>query len=312
MTELARLLKMDNQPPVLKLLAALSLTIVGGTLLFYLFVWAGSFLFSVSFEEMFSTPGPDASTEQIGIIRFVQSVQQISLFIIPSFIIIKLISKKGESFTGIDIFPRISDIIPVLFLALLIIPITTFLGYLNSGIDLPAWLAGTEKWIGEMEKQADLLTGYLVNSSDVPTLLLNLAIMAVIPAIGEELFFRGLLQRLLGELIKSPHLAIWLVSIVFSSIHMQFYGFFPRLLLGLIFGYLYFWSRNIWMPIIMHFVNNAVPVILSFRSGTPEIAGSGREIYLKEIPPPVIQMILVALILWYLRRSFAERYRPDA
>jgi membrane protease YdiL (CAAX protease family) len=306
MTELARLFRLDNQHPLVQMIAAIVISVVGGTLIFMLAIRAGAFIFSVPADAMIAAPVAGAGDKEIRIIRFTQSVQQISLFILPSLLIILMVRKRGESVTGMNILPRYADIIALMLLALTVMPVTTYLGYLNAGIDLPEWLSGAEQWIAAREDEAGLLTGYLLVSHDFMSLLVTLLIMAVIPAIGEELYFRGVLQQLLEKTTRSPHLAIWIISILFSAIHMQFYGFIPRLLLGLIFGYLFYWSRNLWMPVIAHFMNNAIPVLLSF-SSVPVDSQKGSPVdYLKEIPPPVVQLLIVALILWYLRRSLGS------
>lgn len=108
------------------------------------------------------------------------------------------------------------------------------------------------------------ITKIVVLDSTISGLLMNLVIMAVIPAVGEELIFRGCLQRIFCKWIASPHVCIWLVAIIFSAIHMQFYGFLPRMLIGALFGYLYFWSKNIYVPIFAHFLNNASVTVMAF------------------------------------------------
>jgi membrane protease YdiL (CAAX protease family) len=95
-------------------------------------------------------------------------------------------------------------------------------------------------------------------------MLIALLIIGVLPAIGEELVFRGLLQNKLESATKNAHLAIWISAIIFGAFHMQFYGVVPRIMLGALFGYIYVFSRNIWYPIIAHFVNNGLAVILMY------------------------------------------------
>jgi membrane protease YdiL (CAAX protease family) len=101
----------------------------------------------------------------------------------------------------------------------------------------------------------------------------NLFIIAVVPAIGEEFIFRGILQKKLVEQMKNPHVAIWLAALIFSAIHMQFQGFLPRMLLGAILGYLYHWTGNLWVPIFAHLVNNGVQIVgqYFFQKGMIEI-----------------------------------------
>jgi len=101
------------------------------------------------------------------------------------------------------------------------------------------------------------LTEQCLKADNFGILLINLGLMALLPAFAEELSFRGTLQQILGN----KHLAIWLTAIVFSAIHMQFYGFIPRMLMGAMFGYIFVWTGSLWVPIVMHFTNNSLAVI---------------------------------------------------
>jgi membrane protease YdiL (CAAX protease family) len=111
------------------------------------------------------------------------------------------------------------------------------------------------------EDNATHLIDLLIASNTFGIMIFNVFMLAVIPAIGEELIFRGVFQKIFYSLFKSGHLAIWITAFVFSALHFQFFGFIPRFILGLLFGYLFYWSGTLWLPVISHFVNNAVPVI---------------------------------------------------
>jgi membrane protease YdiL (CAAX protease family) len=113
----------------------------------------------------------------------------------------------------------------------------------------------------EMEEGTSEMVRNLLLAEQPHELWFNLLTIAVIPAIGEELIFRGILQKKLDEQLKNPHLAIWLAALIFSAIHMQFQGFLSRMLLGGILGYMYHWTGNLWVPIFAHLVNNAVQII---------------------------------------------------
>ncbi|MFA5196683.1 MAG: CPBP family intramembrane glutamic endopeptidase, partial [Bacteroidales bacterium] len=95
---------------------------------------------------------------------------------------------------------------------------------------------------------------------------INILMIAVLPAIGEEFFFRGVLQRLLGEWFKNVHVAVIVTAVIFSAFHLQFYGFLPRFLLGMFLGYIFYWSGSLWVPIIVHFINNGLAVVVAWLS----------------------------------------------
>ncbi len=126
---------------------------------------------------------------------------------------------------------------------------------------LPDSLVGVEKWMRQQEDQLATLTQRFLYMPSAVDLAINLLMIALIPAIGEELLFRGCLQPIFGRLVKNAHVGIWLAAIVFSAIHLQFYGFIPRMLLGALFGYLYYYGNSMWYPILGHFLNNGSAVV---------------------------------------------------
>jgi membrane protease YdiL (CAAX protease family) len=97
--------------------------------------------------------------------------------------------------------------------------------------------------------------------------ILNLILIAFLPGIGEELVFRGILQKHIGGIFKNPIAAIWISAFIFSAIHFQFEGFFPRIVLGATLGYLYYWTGNLWVPMIAHAFNNGFQIALIYFTG---------------------------------------------
>ncbi len=145
----------------------------------------------------------------------------------------------------------------------------SFFMELNQSVSLPSFLKDVELWMRDMEGNAEKLTLAFLKMDSPLDLMLNILIVALLPAIGEELLFRGCLQQLLIEWTKKPHLAIFIAAALFSAIHFQFLGFIPRMLIGAFLGYLFYWSGNLWYAIIGHFVNNALQVVgYYFTQGT--------------------------------------------
>jgi hypothetical protein len=131
----------------------------------------------------------------------------------------------------------------------------------NANFDFPDYAQEFETWARESEDAAAELTRFLTDFGSPGELIIALIIIAVLPAIGEEIVFRGLIQNELYRGTKNIHVSIWVAAIMFSAIHFQFFGFLPRLLLGARFGYLYYWSGNLLLAILAHFVNNGVSVV---------------------------------------------------
>jgi hypothetical protein len=133
-------------------------------------------------------------------------------------------------------------------------------------------MKAVEDWMRTSENQAAQITSLFMNDKSYTGLFFNLIIIALLPAIGEEFLFRGVIQRLFKEMGSSIHVSIILTAILFSALHMQFFGFFPRFALGVLLGYMMYWSGSLRLPIIAHFVNNAMAVFfgwLSIRKGLP-------------------------------------------
>jgi len=126
---------------------------------------------------------------------------------------------------------------------------------------LPEFLAPIERMMREAEDASAAMVAKMLSQEGLLPLLVNIIVIAATAAVCEEFLFRGTLTSILMRKISSTHTVVWTVAIVFSAIHFQFYGFVPRMLLGALLGYLLVWTRNIWAPIVAHFVNNAVAVV---------------------------------------------------
>lgn len=140
----------------------------------------------------------------------------------------------------------------------------SLLGEWNSQLVLPQSLAGLEQWMKSAEKQAADMMNLVMQTHSYSVLLLNILLMAFLPGIFEELLFRGVIQNLMINSLKRVHVAVWITAFVFAFIHMEFYSFLPRLALGLLLGYLAVWTRSLWPSIIVHIVNNAMVVLMTF------------------------------------------------
>ena len=185
------------------------------------------------------------------------------------------------------------------------VPCINLLADLNSRVKLPESLASIEQILKHQEEVAATLTERFLQADNIGILLVNIALMALLPALSEELSFRGTLQQILakGEEQKAGiHAAIWITAFVFSAIHMQFYGFIPRMLLGAMFGYIFVWTGCIWVPVLMHFTNNGLAVISYYLFGqnsSADTIGTGTTWWLG-----VLSLIITSLgLLIFYRRT---------
>ncbi|MCB9071125.1 MAG: CPBP family intramembrane metalloprotease [Prevotellaceae bacterium] len=237
----------------------------------------------------------------IVVMKWLQVLQTSFTFILPAFLLTFLF---GQGLPYLKFKPISHPFIwfAVILLMPLALPAVNWLKSLNDMVVLPHFMSGVEFWMQQMEQQSEVLTERFLSVSSYSSLALNLLVMAVMPAFGEELFFRGILQTVLGEKLNR-HLSVWITAFIFSAIHLQFYGFLPRLLLGAVLGYLFLYSGSIWASIVAHFINNALAVILFFLTFNGyvkfdiDVLGTANTWWLG-----VISCILVYLIFYRLNR----------
>lgn len=284
--------------PGYQLIITLMVILGVGILIFTLFIVGGLYAFDADYKllESFSSA---SSENEVSFLRFVLIAQQISFFIIPGVILLILLKPSDQSVFAIMKITPLTDAVLVILLAVCLFPLTSFTGYLNSAMELPVWLSGTEQWMIEKENELADLTSLLMASDNFRAMVVNLIMIAILPAIGEELIFRGIFQKILNNLIKNSWIAIWITAFLFSAIHLQFYGFLPRFILGLVYGYLFLWSGTLVLPVMAHFVNNAVPTIGAYLN-TMEDSGIIKETpILTQLSGLVLPVILVVIILSY-------------
>lgn len=214
----------------------------------------------------------------IGFLKFLQTFQSIGLFILPPLLAGFFFEKNPVRYLGMKTLPG-SQVFILTFIFLFVsLPLINWMISVNEMMKLPEFLGGVEQWMKDAEEQAAGLTEAFLKADSFTVFLINLFMIAVIPAIGEELLFRGVLQRILGEWFRNIHLAIFVSAFIFGAIHMQFYGFIPRMMLGVLFGYLFYWSGSIWLPVFGHFVNNASAVVASYLAQTGIISTKYEEL----------------------------------
>ncbi|NID12780.1 CPBP family intramembrane glutamic endopeptidase [Fibrivirga algicola] len=198
------------------------------------------------------------------LLMIVQTLSHVSTFLIPTLLYWFLIDRRQlADFNGQPAY-RVAGWGLVIVLTVAFMPVNGLIIEINQSLKLPESLAPLERWMRAKEDQMAELTKFLTTFRSVPQLIMAFITIAIIPAIGEEVLFRGVFQRKFIVWTGSVHAGIWLAAALFSAIHLQFYGFVPRMLLGAMFGYLYVWSGNLWVPILAHFINNGFTVLMIF------------------------------------------------
>ena len=198
-------------------------------------------------------------------LRISAAVQMALMFFMPAITLIIWSGDRPVHFLGVHNLNRIFYLSILAFVILIVsMPFISLLTQLNQLLVMPNWLSGFEKWMQDLEASAQESTKLLLSGVSIWDYLGNVLIIGLITAVAEEVFFRGVMQQLLVKLFKNKHVGVWVAAFIFSLMHLQFYGFLPRLILGVLLGYLFVWSHNIWVPILIHFLNNVLVVTFNF------------------------------------------------
>ena len=218
-------------------------------------------LFVVSSAGQIENIGVDPLEQPVWILQAAQFFSAICIFLLPAFVTAWLCSNQPKSYLSIRTFPDIRLLGVICLATLLFSPTVSLTGYFNSQMHLPESMAAIEEWMKSTEEVAEALVEKMISGKGIVAFIINLIVIAVVAGVTEEFLFRGALLHIIRQKIKNHHIAIWIVAILFSAIHLQFYGFIPRMLLGAYLGYLVYWTKNIWVPVFAHFFHNAVAFI---------------------------------------------------
>lgn len=282
--------------------------IVRLVLLFIAFNIIGSIVTLLLLKMLFNIDGlavlniiNNASTSSDGInaLKFMQLVQVFFSFIIPA----HLFAKWESNNQVVDYLQmKKTDGVNYLIGFLLIFsvaPLVSYLAELNEQVRLPNLLANVEYYFKNQQMQTEKFAQLFLQNNTGKDLLINIFIVGVLAAVSEELFFRGVLQKILIEKFSNIHVAILFCSILFSALHQEFYTLFPRILLGLLLGYAYVYSQSIWVPILIHFINNTTAVVLDslYKQGISSFNPNENEYF--GIIGVIISLILSISLFWY-------------
>ncbi|MDE5687621.1 MAG: CPBP family intramembrane metalloprotease [Paramuribaculum sp.] len=205
-------------------------------------------------------------------LRIATVIQDVFMFIMPSILTAMIICRKPADFLQIDKRPTVWLSILVIFTIIAAVPALNVIIKWNASLQFPESLVNIEQWMRAAENKAAIFTQTLLGGTGIGSFIMALMIVGVLAAFSEEIFFRGTLQRLFSTSGLGVHAAVWITAFIFSAIHMQFFGFIPRLLLGAFFGYVVAWSGNLWLGVLAHFTNNALAAIAMTIAGTNSLA----------------------------------------
>jgi len=191
----------------------------------------------------------------------------------------------------------------IMFVAM---PLIELLSNLNQMVPVPHWL----EWLKENEKSNEKIMTEMLNMKGLWDVLSNVLFIGLFTAIAEEFMFRGVLQTILFKLTKNIHIAIWITAILFSAFHMEYSGFFPRILLGLLFGYFVAWSGSIWTSVWAHFINNATIVVLTYLFQQKVFIGDVNNQHVFSTPAYIVSFVVTGGLLFIYHRTMMLKNKP--
>lgn len=236
-------------------LIVLALFMLGGMLVF-------SSLGTLIVMLLYHTPNMLEASDPVTAIRITQALTTIGAFLVPALLFAYCQNRQWFDYNAANRRPNQTMVNMVLILSVTLLPVVGVLSAFNQSI-MPQE-GSVAEFMRDMEEAANHILELVTSQRSSWDLISNILVFAVLAGICEEFFFQGSLQPLLMNWSKNPHVGILLTALIFSALHFQFYGFIPRLLLGVYLGYLFYWSRSLWLPILAHVLHNALSIMVDY------------------------------------------------
>jgi uncharacterized protein len=297
---------LQNTSPLNQLMSLLFLWLFGTLISLAIIKGLGLLIWNSNLFDLAASPDLENALH-INQLRFIQIINQLFSLLLPPILLAILISPKPLNWLAIDKAPRFSGILLMVLLTVAIYPLVELLAGWNMALKIPEALSGLEEMMRNSEENAARLTEAFLMKPDAGSLAMNLLMVGILAALGEELFFRAALINILQSWFRNRHLAVIISALLFATLHLQFFTFLPRFMLGIILGYVFIWSGTVWIPFITHMVYNSTAAIIYFLIARGSIALDPENI--SGNAGPLIyttSFILSALLLWLFRRSVVD------
>ena len=244
-----------REKPYFVQLIVLVLFMIGGMLVF-------SSLGTLLVMLLYHTPKMLEAADPVTAIRITQTLTTIGTFLVPSLLFAYCQNRQWFDYNAANRRPKQPMVNMVLILSVTLLPVVGALSAFNQNI-MPQE-GSVAEFMRDMEEAANQILELVTSQHSSWDLIANILVFAVLAGICEEFFFQGALQPLLMNWTRNPHVGILLTALIFSALHFQFYGFIPRFLLGVYLGYLFYWSRSLWLPILAHVLHNALSIMVDY------------------------------------------------
>ena len=285
-------------------LLVLALFMIGGLLIF-------SSLGELIILLIYHTPNMLEASDPVTAIRISQMLTTIGAFLIPALLFAYCQDRMWFNYNAANRKPPYSMTNIVLILSITLLPIVGVLSAFNQNI-MPQEGAVAE-FMRNMEEAANHILELVTRQHTTWDLIANLLIFAVLAGVCEEFFFQGALQPLMMKWTKNPHIGILITALIFSALHFQFYGFIPRFVLGVYLGYLFFWSRSLWLPILAHVLHNALSILIDYTLQGRGINTDNLQFtdVRGSIPTAISCTLVSAMAIVYLWRTYRDGIKDE-
>ena len=285
-------------------LLVLALFMIGGLLIF-------SSLGELIIQLIYHTPNMLEASDPVTAIRITQMLTTIGAFLIPALLFAYCQNRMWFNYNAANRKPPYSMTNIVLILSITLLPIVGVLSAFNQNI-MPQEGAVAE-FMRNMEEAANHILELVTRQHTTWDLIANLLIFAVLAGVCEEFFFQGALQPLMMKWTKNPHIGILITALIFSALHFQFYGFIPRFVLGVYLGYLFFWSRSLWLPILAHVLHNALSILIDYTLQGRGIDTDNLQFtdVRGSIPTAISCTLVSAMAIVYLWRTYRDGIKDE-
>ena len=276
----------------------------------------GGLLFSSALGELvillsYGTPNMLEASDPVTAIRISQTFVSIGTFLLPSLLFAYCQNRQWFDYNAANRRAPQSMINMVLILSITLLPVVGLLSAFNQSI-MPQEGAVAE-FMRNLEENANQILELVTSQRSSWDLAANLMVFAVLTGICEEFLFQGALQPLMMKWTKNPHVGILLTAFIFSALHFQFYGFIPRFMLGVYLGYLFYWSRSLWLPILAHVLHNALSLMVDFTLQGRGIDTNNMQFtdVRGSIPTAIGCLLVSAMAIVYLWRTYRDNQYSD-
>jgi len=299
--------------PAEKFLFSVVILFILGLAFQFLGAFLAAWIYGFSISEVLAL-GAYEDSRYVAASKLIQMLGSVGTFIIPAFLFSFLFEGYPFSYYKFRNPVGMTPMILVILMMVSVIPFINYMAEINLKMEIP--IRALDQLLRTLETTAEEMMVAFTATDSIVGLLVNLLMIAVIAAVGEELIFRGLIQKLMTQMLRNAHLAILITALIFSAFHFQFFSFLPRFVLGIILGYLMYYGQSIWYPILAHFVNNAMGVIYYYFNSRGSADDMLEEIGTSTLIPvaAVISLALFLLfaLLWYYQTGRFTTRSPQS